>query len=286
MISKLDRVCVYGITGRYGSHHTRKMLEYGTNIVCGVSKRNSGMFEGIPVYSSLEKSKEKANIAIFFVPPHEVLNAFHDAVENGIEKIIVVTEHVPIHDVYKMVKISKEKGVTLVGPNSPGIIVPEEIKVGIMPVKYFKKGRYGIISRSGTLMYEIASIVSQIDGVSIAIGLGGDPIVGTNVAEAFDEIEKLGINDVILIGEIGGEDEVRGVIKAREKGFKGRIVTFFAGRYAPEGVKMGHAGAFIDNESGKINYKEKRLSEYDVICAKNLTEFHEIISEVNRVSKC
>lgn len=281
MLSRLDKVCVYGITGRYGSYHTMKMLEYGTNIVCGISKRKVDNFNGIPVYSSLSKSEERPTIAILFVPAPEVLNAFYDAVENGIEKVIVITEHVPIHDVYKMFKISEEKGIKLIGPNSPGIIVPGEIKVGIMPDKYFKKGSYGIISRSGTLMYEIANIVSQVSGIRIAIGLGGDPIVGMNVAEAFEEVKKLGIEDVILIGEIGGVDEVRGVRKARENGFRGRIITFFAGRFAPEGVKMGHAGALIDGNSGKISYKEEVLSTYDVISARSFEELYNIIASIS-----
>lgn len=285
MITKSDKVCVYGITGRYGSYHTKKMLEYGTNIVCGISKRKIDNFNGVPVYSSLSRAKEKPNIAILFVPPHEVLNAFYDATENGIEKIVIITEHVPIHDVYKMIKISKQKGIKLIGPNSPGIIVPGEIKVGIMPDKYFKRGKYGIISRSGTLMYEIANIISQVSGIKIAIGLGGDPIVGTNVAEAFEDIEKAGIEDVILIGEIGGEDEVRGVKKAREKGFKGRIITFFAGRYAPEGVRMGHAGALIEGNNGRISYKEEALSKYDVISAKSLEELYAIIASYESVFK-
>ncbi len=277
MFSKADMVCIYGITGKYGSYHTEKMNAYGTNIVCGISKRGIDNFKGIPVYTSLKYSKENPNTAIFFIPASQVLSAFIDAVENGIKKIVIITEHVPIHDMLKILKISKEKNVKVVGPNCPGVIIPQEIKLGIMPEKYFKKGKYAIISRSGTLMYEVANIVSNKSGISIAIGLGGDPIVGTNVEEAFDEIINLGIKDVVLIGEIGGEDEVLGVMKARSKGYDGRIISFFAGRYAPEGVRMGHAGAIIEGERGKISYKETELKKYNVECAKSFEELYNLI---------
>ncbi|ABV34018.1 MULTISPECIES: succinate--CoA ligase subunit alpha [Pseudothermotoga] len=278
MFCKSDRVCVYGITGKYGSHHTIKMKNYGTNIICGVSKRKITEFEGIPVYKTLKEAKENPDTAIIFVPKEEVLNAFLDAVENSIKKIVIISEHVPIHDALKITKISKKLGIKVVGPNCPGVIVPGEVKVGIMPEKYFKPGEFALISRSGTLMYEIARIISKADGIKIAMGLGGDPVVGTNVAEAFDEIENMSIRKVMVIGEIGGNDEVNGIKYAREKGFDGEIFSFFAGRYAPEGVRMGHAGAIIEGESGRVQYKEEKLRQYDVKTIRNLFELEKIFN--------
>jgi succinyl-CoA synthetase alpha subunit len=252
------------------------MIEYGTKIVCGVSK-NPDIKEiyGVPIYNTLERYKEKhkemnVETAIFFVPAPHVLEAFMDAYKNGVKKYVIITEHVPIHDALKIVSIVKENEakdqLTVVGPNCPGVIFPKEkVKLGIMPEKYFNDGEIAIISRSGTLMYEVAKHVSDKYGISIGIGLGGDPIIGTNVSEAFENLSKLGFEKVILIGEIGGEDEVNGVQRALKLGFKpDNIVCFFAGRHAPEGKRMGHAGAIVEGEHGTISYKESKMKEFGV----------------------
>jgi succinyl-CoA synthetase alpha subunit len=267
MFFKTNTVCVYGGTGRYGSYHLKRMIEYGTNVVCVVSKnKHIQRIDGVPVYQSLSESFEKPDTAVFFVPPQNVLEAFKDAVDNGVVNFVIITEHVPVHDTLKMLKLAREKGARIVGPNCPGVINPHErVKVGIMPEKYFKAGNVAIISRSGTLMYETAKHLSEGPGVGVALGLGGDPVVGTNVSEAFEIVKKLGYEKVLLIGEIGGEDEVRGVEHALKIGFSPEnIVVFFAGRHAPEGKRMGHAGAIIEGERGKVSFKEQRLKELGV----------------------
>ncbi|ABS61226.1 succinate--CoA ligase subunit alpha [Fervidobacterium nodosum] len=265
-----EKVCVYGITGRYGSYHTKKMIEYGTDIVCGVSKNNEFKeVHNVPVYNTLSDYVSRGfnvDTAIFFVPAPYVMEAFLDAFNNGVKKFVVITEHVPIHDALRMVDIVKKNNLTMVGPNCPGVIYSKEkVKLGIMPEKYFKEGEVAIISRSGTLMYEIAKYIGESYGVSIGIGLGGDPVIGLNVLEAFKEVAKLGFEKVVLIGEIGGEDEITGVAEAIKMGFKpSNIVSFFAGRHAPEGKRMGHAGAIVEGEHGKIKYKEEKMREYGV----------------------
>lgn len=272
MFWKDSKICVYGITGRYGRYHTKKMKDYGTNIVCGISRNDQQKhFLDIPVLKSLRQfCHDKVDTAIFFVPAPFLYEAFLDAFENGVKNFIVITEHVPIHDTLKMVKLVKENKLTLIGPNCPGIIRPRErVKLGIMPEKYFKDGEICIISRSGTLMYEVAKNISEEFGIGVALGLGGDPIVGTNVAEAFEIVKNLGYEKVVLIGEIGGEDEIKGVEHAIKIGFKpGFIKAYFAGRHAPEGKRMGHAGAIIEGERGTIKYKEKQLREYGVSVVK------------------
>ena len=263
----LNKVCVYGATGKYGSYHLKRMINYGTNVACGVSKNKLiDQIEGVKIYQSLSEFREEVDTAVLFVPPQNVFEAFLDAAENGVKNIVIITEHVPVHDTLKMLKIAKEKGIRMVGPNCPGIIDPHRrIKVGIMPEKYFKPGSVAIISRSGTLMYETAKHLSEGPGVSIALGLGGDPIVGTNVTEAFNIVKAMGYEKVLLIGEIGGDDELRGVDHALKIGFLSEnIVAFFAGRHAPEGKRMGHAGAIIEGERGKVSFKEKKLRELNL----------------------
>ncbi len=279
MFWRENSVCVYGITGKYGSYHTKKMLEYGTNIVCGVSKnKDVKKFLGKPIFNSLSETDMKPDTAIFFVPAPYMYDAFVDAVQNGVKNFVVITEHIPLHDTLKMVEFVKNNKLTIIGPNCPGIIHPKEkVKLGIMPERYFKEGKICIISRSGTLMYEVAKNISEEDGVGIALGLGGDPVVGTNVSEAFEIVKKLGYEKVVLIGEIGGEEEVKGVEYALSIGFKAEnIKIFFAGRHAPEGKRMGHAGAIIEGEKGTIKYKEKKLKEFGVVVVKFPWELRKI----------
>ena len=280
VITGEEIVCVQGITGRYGSFHTKKMLEYGTRIVCGTS-RNPRIKEvyGVPVYESMEICVKTRGVdtSIIFVPAPNAISAFMEAVDAGVRNIIVVTEHIPIHDTLTMYKMAKKRGVTMIGPNSPGIILPGKIKIGIMPVKYFKPGDVAIVSRSGTLMYEIANIISNYRGISLAIGLGGDPIVGTNVGEAFDMITELNVRKVVVVGEPGGQDEVVGIKNAMDRGYDGKIVTFFAGRYAPEGKRMGHAGAIAEGWKSKVKYKEEVLRNMGIPVARFVSEIPKLL---------
>lgn len=277
MLTGKERVCVQGITGRYGSTHTIKMLKYGTNIVCGTSKRDLNDFNGIPVLHDEKECVEKYGVdtSIVFVPAPNAKTAVQNAIYAGIKKIVVITEHIPVHDALSFVKLARERNVTLIGPNCPGVIVPGVSKLGIMPEKYFKKGEVAVISKSGTLMYEVASEISKGPGISIALGLGGDPIVGTTVSEAFSMVMNLGIDKVVIVGEVGGNEEVEGVKSALENGFNGKIVAFFAGRYAPEGKTMGHAGAIVEGTKGKITYKEQALKAMGIEVAKFISEIRE-----------
>jgi len=263
-----ERVCVQGITGRYGKYHTKKMKEYGTNIVCGVSKNKKiDQIEGIPVYNNMKEAVERTNAdtSIIFIPAPKVLEAATEALDNGIKKLIIITEHVPQHDSLKIFNLAKEKNAVMVGPNCPGVILPGIMKLGIMPESSFKPGDVAIISRSGTLMYEVAHHISKnSSGVKIGIGLGGDPVIGTNVSQAMDFVISGGIKKVVLVGEVGGSDEITGIAEGLKKGFKGEIQAFFAGRSVPKGKTMGHAGAIIEGLEGTIEYKEKKLMEMGV----------------------
>ena len=280
MIKGDEKVCVQGITGRYGSFHTKKMLEYGTKIVCGTSSNPKvNVVHGVPVYRSMKRCVEDhgVNASILFVPAPNVLSAFKETMDAGVRKIVIVTEYVPIHDTLSMYKMAKEFGAIMIGPNSPGIILPGRIKIGVMPDKYFKPGSVAIISRSGTLMYEIANLLSSHHGVSIAIGLGGDPIVGVNVGEALDMIMEMNVKKVVVVGEPGGQDEVKGIESAIKKGYDGKMVAFFAGRYAPEGKRMGHAGAIAKGWKGKVKYKEEILREMGIPVARFVSEIPNLL---------
>ncbi len=280
MLTGNERVMVQGITGKYGRFHTEKMLKYGTGILCGTSKNAAEKYvHGVPVFESVKTCVERFGVdtSIVFVPAPFAKDAVMESLQNGIKKVVIITEHIPVHDTLTIVSYAKKGGAKVLGPNCPGAIVPGKIKLGIMPEKYFKPGSVAIISRSGTLMYEIASIVSRAKGISIAMGLGGDPIVGTNVYEAFKFLMEKGINKVVVVGEIGPAFEVDGIRKALNDGFNGEIAAFFAGRYAPKGKRMGHAGAIVEGESATIEYKEAALKEMGIFVAKTPSQIAEVI---------
>ena len=282
MLTGNERVMVQGITGKYGRFHTEKMLNYGTKILCGTSKNLSEKnVHGVPVFESVKECVEKYGVdtSIVFVPAPYAKEAVMESLQNGIKKIVIITEHIPVHDTLEFVNYAKQVGATIVGPNCPGVIVPGKIKLGIMPEKYFKQGSVAIISRSGTLMYEIASFVSRAKGISVAIGLGGDPIIGTNMHEAFKFLMGREINEVVVIGEIGPSFEVDGIRKAIDEGFIGKITAFFAGRYAPKGKRMGHAGAIVEGETGTVQYKEMVLEKIGVIISKTPSQIAEVIEK-------
>ena len=276
MITGNERVCVQGITGKSGSFHTKKMLEYGTNIVCGTSKNSNIKFvHYTPVVNSVKEAVElyHADTSIVFVPAKFAKEALLDAINGGIKKIIIITEHIPQHDMLEVYKYAKEKNITIIGPNCPGVILTNVSKIGIMPEKAFKIGDTAIISRSGTLMYEVSNYISMYStGVKVAIGLGGDPIIGTSVAEAFNYIMDNNIKKVVIIGEVGGDDEITGIKHALNNNYDGEIKVFFAGRTAPKGKRMGHAGAIIEGFEGSIAYKEEKLSKLGIQVSKSISE--------------
>jgi succinyl-CoA synthetase alpha subunit len=276
MINGNEKVCVQGITGKYGKLHTEKMLKYGTKILCGVSKnKNIKNINGVEVLNNMNDSVEKYNVdtSIVFVPAPFAKDAVFEAINAGIKKIIIITEHIPQQDMLDIYKISKDNDVMVIGPNCPGVILPGKSKIGIMPENAFKPGDIAVISKSGTLMYEISNYLSKYStGIKVGIGLGGDPIIGTSIEEAFDYIIRENIRKVVVIGEVGGNDEINGIEKALKKGYNGDIKVFFAGRTAPKGKRMGHAGAIVEGYEGSIEYKEKRLKDIGIKVIKEISE--------------
>lgn len=262
LVNQDTKVIVQGITGRDGAFHARSMLEYGTKVVAGVTPGKAGQdINGIPVFNTVIEAKKatKANTSIIFVPARFAIDAIYEAVDAKLDLVVCVTEGVPTLAMIKLMDYLKDKKTRLVGPNSPGLISPGEAKVGIMPGAVFKKGKVGVVSRSGTLTYEIAYHITQAGyGESTVIGIGGDPIIGTN----FIDCLKLFNADpqteaIVIVGEIGGTDEEEAAKFVRRK-IKKPVFGFIAGQTAPADKRMGHAGAII--AGGKGTAKEKILA--------------------------
>lgn len=251
LVNKDSKVIVQGFTGSEGSFHAQQMIEYGTNVVGGVTPGKGGTTHlDRPVFNTVKEAVEKtgANVTIIFVPPAFAADAIMEAADADIKVIITITEGIPVSDMMTAKKYIKDrKGVTLIGPNCPGVITPGEAKVGIMPGFVFKKGRIGIVSKSGTLTYEAADqIVKAGMGISTAIGIGGDPIIGTPTKEAVELLMNDPETDaIVMIGEIGGNYEAVAARWIKENGNKKPVVGFVAGQTAPPGRRMGHAGAIV-----------------------------------------
>ena len=250
LVNKDSKVIVQGFTGNEGTFHASQMIEYGTNVVGGVTPGKGGTEHlGKPVFNTVADAVAKAgaNVSIIFVPPAFAADAVMEAAEAGIKVIVCITEGIPVADMVKVKEYIKDKGARLIGPNCPGIITSDEAKIGIMPGFVFKKGKVGIVSKSGTLTYEAADQVVRAGyGVSTAIGIGGDPIIGTTTKEALE----LFINDpeteaVVMIGEIGGSLEAEAARWYKASGSTKPVVGFIAGQTAPKGRTMGHAGAIV-----------------------------------------
>ncbi|WP_240723578.1 succinate--CoA ligase subunit alpha, partial [Flavobacterium sp. J27] len=250
LVNKDSKIIVQGFTGSEGTFHASQMIEYGTNVVGGVTPGKGGSTHlDKPVFNTVQEAVEKAgaNTSIIFVPPAFAADAIMEAADAGIKVIICITEGIPVADMIKAYDYIKSRDCRLVGPNCPGVITPEEAKVGIMPGFVFKKGKVGIVSKSGTLTYEAADqVVKQGLGITTAIGIGGDPIIGTTTKEA---VELL-MNDpetecIIMIGEIGGQLEADAARWVKADGNRKPVVGFIAGETAPKGRTMGHAGAIV-----------------------------------------
>lgn len=266
IVNKDSKVLVQGFTGSEGTFHSEQMIEYGTNVVCGVTPGKGGTTHlNKPVYNSVQEAviNEDINTSIIFVPPAFAADAIMEAAESGIKTIVAITEGIPVSDMTKVVSYIKEKNVRLIGPNCPGIITPEEAKIGIMPGFVFQKGNIGIVSKSGTLTYEAADqVVKAGYGISTAIGVGGDPIIGTTLLDSV----QLFMNDestdlIVLIGEIGGQLEIDAAKWVAENGNKKPVVGFIAGETAPKGRKMGHAGAIIGGKDDTATAKKRIMRE-------------------------
>ncbi len=266
LVNKASKIIVQGFTGSEGTFHATQMIEYGTNIVGGVTPGKGGQTHlQKPVFNTVKEAVEKvgADTSIIFVPPAFAADAIMESVEAGIKVIITITEGIPVNDMTKAFQYVKAKGVTLVGPNCPGVITPEEAKVGIMPGFVFKKGKVGIVSKSGTLTYEASDqVVSQGLGISTAIGIGGDPIIGTTTKDAVELfMDDPETECIVMIGEIGGQLEADAAKWIKATGNKKPVVGFIAGETAPKGRTMGHAGAIVGGSEDTAEAKKRIMRE-------------------------
>lgn len=280
LVNKDSRIIVQGFTGTEGSFHAGQMIEYGTNVVGGVTPGKGGQEHlGRPVFNTVQEAVQKtgADVSIIFVPPAFAADSILEAAEGGIRVIVAITEGIPVKDMMVVKKYVKEQGVTLIGPNCPGVITPGEAKVGIMPGFVFKKGRIGVVSKSGTLTYEAADqIVKAGLGISTAIGIGGDPIIGTATKDAVEMLMNDPETDaVVMIGEIGGNYEAEAARWVKESGIKKPVVGFIAGQTAPPGRRMGHAGAIIGGAEDTAEAKMKIMRE----CGIHVVESPALIGE-------
>lgn len=283
IVDKSTRAIVQGITGTQGSFHTKLMLEYGTRIVAGVTPGKGGnQIHGIPVYDTVEAAVEKhsVNASIVFVPAPFAAEAALEALENGIKTIVVITEHIPIKDAVNVMACAKQVKATIIGPNTPGIITPKECKLGIMPAHIFKPGGIGIVSRSGTLTYEIAASLTKSNlGQSTCLGLGGDPITGLNFIDILKTFEKdPETKAVVLIGEIGGNLEELTADYIEKQRYPKPVVAFIAGRSAPPGKRMGHAGAIIMGKAGTAETKIEALRSAGVKVAEKPSDVARLVN--------
>ena len=284
-ISENSKVVVQGITGTQGMFHTKLMIEYGTNIVAGVTPGQGGQeVYGIPIFNGMKEvtHETSADTSIIFVPARFTLAAAMESLNAGIKMTVIITENVPVFDMIKLVEKAKEKGSNLIGPNSPGMLIPDKIKLGIMPGNMCHYGDVAIISKSGTLSYEITKAVGNENiGVSAYIGIGGDPVRGTPMQEAvayYSEDPKT--KTIVLIGEIGSDEEEKTAEYIKEHVSK-PVIAYIAGKSAPEGKRMGHAGAIISGDFGTAQGKIKALQKAGALIAdtpwdvpKMIKEFH------------
>ncbi|MDP7179896.1 MAG: succinate--CoA ligase subunit alpha [Candidatus Woesearchaeota archaeon] len=271
LIDKNTKVIVQGITGTQGSFHTRRMIDYGTQVVAGVTPGKGGQeVHGVPVYNSMAEAvaEHSADFSVLFVPAKFAKDAAIDALSNGLN-VVFITEDTPIHDVIKVMDVARDKGKIVVGPNCPGMISPGQSKIGIMPNHIFLEGNVGVVSRSGTLTYEVINELTRKGiGQSTCIGIGGDAIIGTNFIDVLKLFEKdKDTEKIVLLGEIGGDQEEKAA-EFIKKNVTKKVVAYIAGITAPKGKRMGHAGAIISGDSGTAESKIKAFEEAGVKVAK------------------
>ncbi len=283
LLTKKSRVVVQGITGHQGQFHTRAMLDFGTKVVAGTSPGKAGTkVEGVPVFESVQQAvdKKRANASIIFVPAPYTKDAAIEAMEAGLKLVVIITERIPFHDTLEFIPYARTKGAVVIGPNCPGIITPGESKMGIMPSHIFKAGDCGVISRSGTLTYEIVNAMTQGGfGQSTCVGIGGDPIIGTNTHEALELFQAdRKTRRIVVVGEIGGtaEEEAAAYIK---KNVTKPVVAYVAGRTAPPGKRMGHAGAIIQGNMGTAESKVKAFNDAGVPVAEYPVDIAKLLAQ-------
>ncbi|MFD2518803.1 succinate--CoA ligase subunit alpha [Salinimicrobium flavum] len=285
LVNKDSKIIVQGFTGSEGTFHAGQMIEYGTNVVGGVTPGKGGQQHlEKPVFNTVSEAVKEtgADVSIIFVPPAFAADAIMEAANAGIKVIITITEGIPVADMIKVADYIKDKDCRLVGPNCPGVITPEEAKVGIMPGFVFKKGKVGIVSKSGTLTYEAADqVVKQGLGITTAIGIGGDPIIGTTTQEAIEMF----MNDdetecIVMIGEIGGQLEADAARWIKDNGNKKPVVGFIAGETAPKGRTMGHAGAIVGGSEDTAEAKKAIMRECGIYVVDSPAEIGKKVKEV------
>jgi succinyl-CoA synthetase alpha subunit len=285
LVNKDSKIIVQGFTGGEGTFHASQMIDYGTNIVGGVTPGKGGQTHlGKPVFNTVKEAVDKADAdtTIIFVPPAFAADAMMEAAEAGIKTIICITEGIPVADMVKVQDYISTKDCRLVGPNCPGVITPGEAKVGIMPGFVFKKGKVGVVSKSGTLTYEAADqVVKQGLGISTAIGIGGDPIIGTTTKDAVEMF----MNDpeteaIVMIGEIGGQLEAEAARWIKADGNRKPVIGFIAGQTAPKGRTMGHAGAIVGGKDDTAQAKMQILRDNGIYVVESPAEIGKKVAEV------
>lgn len=271
---KKKGVIVQGITGAYGSLHAKNMMTYGTNVVAGVTPGKGGQKfdDKVPIYNTVKEAVDAtgAKISIVFVPAKFFLGAAKEALDAGIKLLVAIPEHIPVRDTMEVLDLANKKGAVVIGPNTPGIMIPELIKIGIMPPTPFKAGKIAVLSKSGTLLYEISDALTNAGfGQSITIGVGGDPINGTRMIDAFDMVKDIpDMEGLVVIGEIGGDSEEILAQHIIDIGFKKPTVAYIAGRAAPKEKRMGHAGAIVMGTYGSAESKVSMFNKANIPVAK------------------
>jgi len=285
LVNKNSGVIVQGFTGNEGTFHASQMIEYGTKILGGVTPGKGGREHlNLPIFDTVNDAvlETKANTSIIFVPPPFAADAIIEAANSGIKVIVCITEGIPIADMIKVNSYIKEKNIVLVGPNCPGIITPNESKVGIMPGFVFKKGKIGIVSKSGTLTYEAADqVVKEGLGISTAIGIGGDPIIGTTIKDAVKLFMADSETDaIVMIGEIGGSLEVDAAEWIKNSGNKKPVIGFIAGDTAPKGRTMGHAGAIVGGAEDTAKAKKEIMKKCGIFVVDSPAQIGKKVKEI------
>ncbi|MBN1329589.1 MAG: succinate--CoA ligase subunit alpha [Candidatus Heimdallarchaeota archaeon] len=281
LVDKETKVLVQGITGTQGTFHTQAMLEFGTEVVAGVTPNRAGQkVNDIPVFNTIKDAQEKHDIdaSVIFVPAKYASGALNEAIDANIPLIVCITEHIPVWDAARAVNRAKEKGINILGPNTPGLVSTDGCKIGIMPNQIFKPGKVGVIARSGTLSYEVIwALTAKGLGETTCIGIGGDPSHGYGFVDGLELFEKdPNTEAIVLIGEIGGTEEEHAAEYIKSKVNK-PVVAFIGGRTAPPGKKMGHAGAIVSGGKGTAASKIQVLEEAGVNVARLLSEVPELI---------
>jgi succinyl-CoA synthetase alpha subunit len=288
LVDENTKLIVQGITGRDGSFHTERMLEYGTKVVAGVTPGKAGAdVAGVPVFDTVAEAAEAtgANASIIFVPVQYAADAVYEAIDAGLKLVVIITEGIPVADMNRIYHYAAAKGTRFVGPNCPGLISPGKAKVGIMPARIHEPGDVGVVSRSGTLTYEVVYALTRAGlGQTTCVGIGGDAVIGTGFIDCLGMFEAdAATRAVVLIGEIGGDDEERAAAFVKEKMSK-PVVSFIAGRTAPPGKRMGHAGAIISGGAGTAEGKREALTAAGVGVADTPSAIPAMVREALRIA--